>query len=95
MAIDIDEVKRIASLAKLEFSNEELKKFTTDLNQILDYVKKLNELNTDDIDITYHPIEYGNVLRDDIVKESLAVDKVLMNAPQKTWQYFVVPKVIN
>ena len=95
MAVDIEEIKRIASLARLEFSDKELQRFTTDLNQILQYVEKLNELNTDSVEPTYHPISYDNVMRPDEAGECLSVDQALRNAPEKTWQYFVVPKVIN
>ncbi len=95
MSVTLEDVRNIAALAYLKFSEEELQTYTSQLNQILRYVEKLNELDTTDVEITYHPITYADRFREDEVKESLPVDKVLANAPQKTWQYFVVPKVVG
>ncbi len=95
MSVTFDEVKKIASLAHLSFNDGELLKYTDQLNQILGYVEKLNELDTSDVPVTYHPVEYGNVMRDDEIRPGLSVDQALQNAPKKSWQYFVVPKVIS
>ncbi|GEM_PF-42679 len=95
MSVTLDDVKKIAALAYLEFEPAELQKFTNQMNQILGYVEKLNELDTADTDITYHPIEYPDVFREDEITEGLTVDQALQNAPEKSWQYFVVPKVIT
>ncbi len=95
MSVTIDEVKKIAALAHLQFSEPELHKYTEQLNQILGYVEKLNELDTSMVPVTYHPAEYGNVMREDIPRPGLTVDQALQNAPHKSWQYFVVPKVIS
>lgn len=95
MPVTLDEVKKIASLAYLRFSEEELLTYTGQMNQILGYVDKLNELDTTDVPITYHPSEYGNVMREDEIKPGLSVDQALQNAPRKSWQYIVVPKVIS
>lgn len=93
--VTLDDVRKIAELAHLRFDGAELSKYTEQLNRILQYVDKLNELNTDDVEITYHPIDYPNVFREDELRECLSVDDALMNAPQKNWQYFVVPKVVS
>ena len=95
MSVSLDDVKKIAALAQLEFSDAELQKFTGQLNSILGYVDQLNQIDTSEVDITYHPITYPDVFRPDEAEECLPVDKVLQNAPEKTWQYFVVPKVIG
>lgn len=95
MPVTLDEVKKIASLAHLRFSDAELLTYTGQLNDILRYVEKLNELDTSEVPITYHPVDYGNVMREDEIKPGLSVDQSLQNAPQKSWQYFVVPKVIS
>lgn len=95
MSINKKDVEYIASLAKLKFDENELSSITDDLNSILGYVEKLNELNTDDIEPLYYPIEYENVLREDIEKESLPTEKGLENAPDRTEEHFRVPKVIN
>lgn len=93
--VTLDDVRKIAELAHLHFDDAELSTYTEQLNRILQYVDKLNELNTDDVEITYHPIDYPNVFREDELREGLSVDDALMNAPQKNWQYFVVPKVVS
>lgn len=95
MAVTVQDVHKIASLAHLRFTDEEVDLYTGQLNQILAYVEKLNELNTDDVEITYHPISYGDAFREDIPGESLRVEDALRNAPEKNWQYFVVPKVVG
>ncbi len=95
MPVTLDDVKKIANLANLEFSPDDLSAYTSQINQILSYVEQLNNVDTSNVDITYHPILYPDVFRKDEILESLSVDKVLQNAPEKTWQYFVVPKVIG
>ena len=95
MPISQEDVHNIAALAHLEFDEPGIARMTTQLNSILEYMDKLNELDTTSVDTTYHPITYPDVFREDEVRESLPVDKVLQNAPEKTWQYFVVPKVVG
>ena len=95
MSVTVSDVKKIASLSNLEFNDAELEKYTYQLNSILTYVDKLNEIDTSSVPNTYHPISYDNVFRNDEIKESLPIDKALQNAPEKTWQYFVVPKVVG
>ena len=95
MSVTVTDVKKIASLANLEFNETDINKYTYHLNAILEYVDKLNEIDTSGVEATYRPIEYPDVFRSDDVLESLPIDKVLQNAPEKTWQYFVVPKVVG
>jgi aspartyl-tRNA(Asn)/glutamyl-tRNA(Gln) amidotransferase subunit C len=95
MSVTIQDVEKIAALAHLEFTPDDLGKFTGQLNRILEYVEKLNEIDTSSVEITYHPNSYPDVFRTDEIKEGLPIDKVLQNAPEKSWQYFVVPKVVG
>lgn len=95
MSVTINDVKKIASLAYLEFTPEETERYCGQLNQILQYVEKLNQLDTSNVDITYHPITYPDVFREDEVEPSLPVDQALRNTPDKNWQYIVVPKVVG
>lgn len=95
MSVSIDDVKKIAELAHLEFNENDLYKYTHQLNTILEYVEQLNTIDTSSVEPTYHPIHYSDVFRNDEIRESLPIDKVLQNAPEKTWQYFVVPKVVG
>lgn len=90
-----NDVKKIAELSKLEFAENELEEFTHEMNSILDYVEKLNELNTENIKPLSHPIESSNVFREDELKISSSTEDALKNAPNKTSEYFKVPKVIS
>ena len=95
MSITKEEVLHVAHLARLEFSEEEIDLFTAQLAQILDYVNKLNELDTREVEPTYHALNLTNVFREDQVKPSLSTDKALQNAPERENGFFVVPKVIK
>ena len=95
MSITKEEVKHVAHLARLEFSEEELEQFTDQLAQILAYVAKLNELDTSQVEPTYHALRLTNVFREDEVKESIPTEEALQNAPEREDGFFVVPKVIR
>ncbi len=95
MGISKEEVLHVAHLARLEFSEEEVELFTTQLADILDYVAQLNELDTSKIEPTYHAVPMSNVFRKDEVKPSSPVEDVLANAPERENGFFVVPKVIK
>ena len=93
--IDKDEVRYIADLASLKLSEEEVEKFSKQLSDILDYVEKLDELDTEEIVPTAYTIPVKNVLREDKVEESLELEKVLQNAPEKRDNQFRVPKIMD
>ena len=95
MSVTKDEVKYIASLSRLEFNESELDDFTNEFNQILNYIDKLNELDTENIEPLSHPIEKKNVFREDKLVVSINRGQALKNAPDKTDEYFKVPKVIK
>lgn len=95
MSVTKDEVKRIAKLAKLKFKDNEIVKFTDDLNKILEYVNKLNELDTENVEPLSHPIEGANVFREDNLTKSVDTEDALKNAPDSSTEYFRVPKVIK
>jgi aspartyl-tRNA(Asn)/glutamyl-tRNA(Gln) amidotransferase subunit C len=95
MSVSIEEIKKIASLAKLKFSDEEIEKFASQFNEILDYVAKLNQLNTDGVEPLTHPLDLKNVMREDKLKSSIDTKLALSNAPDKDEKYFKVPKVIK
>ena len=88
------EVEYVAKLAKLEFNEGEKEEFTSQLNSILDYFKKLNELNTERIEPTAYVISMSNLLNEDEVKPSLPQDEVLFNAEYIKKGYFKVPKIM-
>ena len=95
MSITRKDVEYIAQLARLRFKDEELENFTHQLNEILNYVEKLNELDTDNVEPLSHPIENINVFRNDELKPSTQTDEALKNAPDRADEFFKVPKVIN
>ena len=95
MSVTRKDVEYIAELARLKFKEEELESFTHQLNEILSYVDKLNELNTDNVEPLSHPVENINVFRNDELKKSISTEDALKNAPDKTEKHFKVPKVIG
>jgi aspartyl-tRNA(Asn)/glutamyl-tRNA(Gln) amidotransferase subunit C len=95
MSVTKKDVEYIAKLARLRFKEEEVIKYAEELNEILNYMDKLNELNTEDVDPLSHPIEIINVFREDRLIPSLDRADALKNAPAKDEEFFKVPKVIN
>jgi aspartyl-tRNA(Asn)/glutamyl-tRNA(Gln) amidotransferase subunit C len=95
MKIDIDSLKKIAHLARLEFDEDGAVRMTQDMTQILDWVEKLNELDTKDIEPLTTMSSEENVMREDKVGEHLDHEKGLKNAPQRDSDYFRVPKVLE
>ncbi len=93
--ISKDEVKHIADLARLKLDQEEVNLLSEQLSDILDYIDKLNELDTEDVVPTAYTIPMNNVLREDEAKPSIARNKALSNAPQKDEGQFKVPKIIS
>lgn len=95
MAVTIKDVEDVAELARLQFSEEEKQKLTEQLNRILEYMEKLNELDTSNVEPLSHVIDRSNVFRQDAVKPSHPVEDILKNAPSRTEKFFKVPKVIR
>jgi len=95
MSVTKKDVEKIAELAKLKFTDDELDNFTHQMNEILSYMDKLNELDTENVKPLSHPVEQINVFREDELKPSVSTEEALKNAPDKTDQHFKVPKVIG
>lgn len=89
-----EEVRHVADLARLDLNPDEEVQMTQQLNAILDYMEKLNEVDTSQVEPTTHAVERANVFREDVVGPSLQRDSALANAPQTDGVHFVVPKVI-
>lgn len=85
----------MAHLARLEFNDEEAEKFTSQLNDILLYMDKLNQVDTTGIPPVTHAITITNAFREDLVRESLGHDLSLANAPEAKGDCFVVPRVVE
>jgi aspartyl-tRNA(Asn)/glutamyl-tRNA(Gln) amidotransferase subunit C len=95
MAVTLEDVEHVANLARLEFSDEEKQTLMNQLNKILEYMEKLNELDTSNVEPLAQVIPLSNVFREDAVKPSSPVGEVLKNAPAKSDKFFKVPKVIE
>ena len=94
MKITREEVEHVAHLARLNLSQEELKKMTEQLDNILSYVAKLDEIDTKDIIPTTHAFSISNAFRDDRVSASLSQKEALANCPQQNGTCFIVPRII-
>ncbi len=95
MKLDINSLKKIAHLARLEFDESGAKKMTRDMTQILDWVEKLNELDTSEVEPLITMSSEENIMREDKVGTHLGHEKALKNAPQRDSDYFRVPKVME
>jgi aspartyl-tRNA(Asn)/glutamyl-tRNA(Gln) amidotransferase subunit C len=95
MKLDQETVEKVAHLARLDISEEEQEKFTDQLSDILDHAEKLNELDTEDVEPMAHATDVNNVLRSDEVKESLAQDEAVGNAPDAEQGMFKVPQIVE
>jgi len=93
--IDRAEVERIAELARLELAPDEAERMAAELAAILGYVEQLDELDTDDIEPTYHALPLATPFRDDRAEPPLAPERALANAPDREGFAFVVPKVLD
>lgn len=95
MKITRSDVEHVATLARLELAEDEKDRFTGQLDAILAYVEKLNELNTDGIIPTSHAVPVENAFREDEVRPSIGVENALANAPDRVEGFFRVPRVIE
>ncbi|TFG77252.1 MAG: Asp-tRNA(Asn)/Glu-tRNA(Gln) amidotransferase subunit GatC [Thermodesulfobacteriales bacterium] len=95
MKISKDDVTKVAELARLEVTEEETAIFTEQLGNILEYIEKLNELDTDNVEPTSHVLDISTPLREDKVVKWLSIEEVLQNAPESEDNFFVVPQVIE
>lgn len=93
--ISAEDVDHIADLAQLTIDEETRQRLVVQLNDILSYIDKLNELDTTGIEPMMHAVPMTNVYRDDVVGESLSREKALMNAPKSDGEYFLVPRILD
>ena len=90
-----EEVKKVANLARLELNDDEINNHAEQLEKILEYIKQLEKINTDDVLCTTRAIEVINVFRKDVNKSSDCNEEILELAPSREDKYFKVPKIIN
>jgi len=93
--IDLETVKKVANLARLELTADEETKFTTQLGDILNYVEQLSELNTDDVEPTTRAIDVSNVTRKDILQPYEDKEALLNQAPAQEGDFFRVPQIMG
>lgn len=87
-------VERVAHLSRLEFTEDELEKQYEQLGSIIDMMDSLSEIDATDVTPLNHVMDLQNVFREDIVHESMGVEKVLSNAPSENENMFQVPKIV-
>lgn len=95
MALSRDEVLKIAKLARLELTPDEVEVYAAQLSSILDYVETLNKLDVEGIEPTAHAVLVPTPFRDDAVIQDSTMEKSLANAPEREDTFFKVPKVIG
>ena len=95
MSLTIDEVRHIASLARVALTNEEAERLRAELSGILDHFDLLNQLDTNGVQPTAHSLSLTNVTRDDATWESLSTEQVLANAPRSEGDYVRIRAVFE
>ena len=88
------EVEHIAWLAHIELSDQEKSLFTEQFNEILDYFKKIDEVDTEGVEPTYHVLDLKNVSRTDKTTPSLPIEEALRNAPKKEKKFIKAPRIV-
>jgi aspartyl-tRNA(Asn)/glutamyl-tRNA(Gln) amidotransferase subunit C len=95
MIIDQDTVEKIAHLARLELTGDEKKAMIKDMNKILGFMDKLNEIDTTGVEPLVYMTNEVNSLREDVIKHEITHEEALLNAPKQDGDYFLVAKVIG
>ncbi len=95
MQINIETIDKLAQLARLNFDDTQKKSIANDVQRMVHFVEKLNELDTSGIEPLLHMSKNINILRADEIQGSITVDEGLKNAPQADASFFKVPKVIS
>ena len=93
--IDIDQVRKVAMLARLELTEAEEQQFTSQLSSILEYVQQLDELDTQDVPPTTRAIEVSNITRPDQLVVFAGREDILDSAPEREADFFKVPKILD
>ena len=93
--ITTDDVEYVAGLAQLILDDDTKERLVQEIGNILSYMDKLNELDTDDVEPMLHVLDLHNVYREDVVGESLPRDVALSNAPSDDGEFFLVPRILD
>lgn len=92
--VDAKVIKHVAKLAKLEIPDSELDKYTEQLLKVLNQFEEIRNINTEGVEPLITPVELEGYLREDVCHQSLSVEAVMENSPEKTGHLFTVPPVI-
>ncbi|PTN39023.1 Asp-tRNA(Asn)/Glu-tRNA(Gln) amidotransferase subunit GatC [Desulfonatronum sp. SC1] len=95
MSISVDEVAKVAGLAKLNLKPKKVEQFAAQFNNILGYMQKLNELDTSGVEPLYSPVTHETMFREDEVRMEYSREELLGNAPETDGSYFIVPRIIG
>ena len=95
MTIDLKTIKHISKLSRISVDDKKADKLVEDLNSIFDFIEKLNELNTDNVEPLTSVAETTLKLRADEVKSKNIRDQILKNSPEENEDFFVVPRVVE
>lgn len=95
MEISKEEIKHIANLSMLNLSDEAVTKYTKDMEQIVEFANKINEIDTSDIEISAFSSDSVNVFRKDEVRESFERETLLSNAPSSNGEAYSIPNVMD
>jgi aspartyl-tRNA(Asn)/glutamyl-tRNA(Gln) amidotransferase subunit C len=93
--ISREEILKLAELARLSLSDEEIEQLQNDLDEMLEFVKQLQQVDTEGVEPMSHSIDLKSVMRPDKLTASLPVEEALKNAPARIGDFFKVPKVID
>jgi aspartyl-tRNA(Asn)/glutamyl-tRNA(Gln) amidotransferase subunit C len=93
--ISPEQVAHVAKLARLALSEAQVARYATQIESILEYVAKINEVDTTGVEPMAHAVALHNVLREDVAEPALPLEQVLRNAPETDGRFFKVPKVIG
>lgn len=95
MSLTLDEVKKIAHLARIKIDDKEAEKYQGELNKIFDWIEQLQEVDTENTEPLYSVADHNQPLRDDVISDGDIKDDVLANAPISKYDHFVVTKVVE
>ena len=93
--ISSDDVSKVAKLARLDIPDDRLELYANQLEKILDYVSQLEKINTTNVPPTTRAVEVINVLREDVIEESIVRDDLLDLSPKREGEFYRVPKIIS
>lgn len=95
MILTAEEVRKVANLARLDLTEEEIEEYRRQLSDVLEYIEQLNELALDEVEPTARAVAQTNVWREDEVQPSLALQAVLQNAPAHKDDQFLIQSVLS